>query len=71
MAIKKNMGTIDRGIRFSVALILGGLTISGYFTGMWVWVMSVLALVFILTSSVQTCPLYLPLKINTRSKSTK
>lgn len=71
MAIKKNMGTIDRGIRFSIALILGGLSLSGYFTGMWIWVMSILALIFILTSAVQTCPLYLPLKISTRSKSNK
>ena len=71
MAIKKNMGTIDRGIRFSIALILGGLSLSGYFTGMWIWVMSILALIFILTSAIQTCPLYLPLKISTRSKSNK
>ncbi|MGB1093651.1 MAG: YgaP family membrane protein [Bacteroidia bacterium] len=63
------MGTIDRGIRFSVALILGGLLFTGYFTGMWVWIMSILAVVFILTSAVQTCPLYLPLKISTRNKS--
>ncbi|MDB2588517.1 DUF2892 domain-containing protein [Bacteroidia bacterium] len=65
----KNMGTIDRGIRFSVALILGGLLFTGYFTGMWVWIMSILAVIFILTSAVQTCPLYLPLKISTRKKS--
>ncbi|MDG1747445.1 MAG: DUF2892 domain-containing protein [Bacteroidia bacterium] len=63
------MGTIDRGIRFSVALILGGLLSTGYFTGMWVWIMSILAIIFILTSAVQTCPLYLPLKISTRNKS--
>ncbi|MGB0242552.1 MAG: YgaP family membrane protein [Bacteroidia bacterium] len=69
MAIKKNMGTIDRGIRISVALILGGLLFTGYFTGMWVWIMSILAVIFILTSVVQTCPLYLPLKISTRNKS--
>ncbi|MCH1544020.1 MAG: DUF2892 domain-containing protein [Bacteroidia bacterium] len=63
------MGTIDRGIRFSVALILGGLLSTGYFTGMWVWIMSILAIIFILTSAVQTCLLYLPLKISTRNKS--
>lgn len=62
------MGTIDRGIRFSVALVLGGVLVSGQYTGVWFWIMTVLAIVFALTASIRICPLYLPLKLNTKTK---
>lgn len=62
------MGTIDRGIRFSVALVLGGVLVSGQFTGVWFWIMTVLAIVFALTASIRICPLYLPLKLHTKTK---
>ena len=68
MGLKTNMGTIDRGIRISVALVLGGVLVSGQFTGVWFWIMTVMAIVFALTASIRVCPLYIPLKLNTKTK---
>lgn len=63
--MKKNMGSIDRAIRIVVAIVLIALYATGVITGVWGIVSLVLAVVFILTSLVSTCPLYLPFGIRT------
>ena len=64
--MKQNVGNIDRILRVIVALILAVLYFSGIVSGTLGLVLLILAAVFLLTSLVSFCPLYLPLKINTR-----
>jgi len=66
--MKKNMGTADKMIRIVVALILALLIYTGTVEGIAAIVLEVFAAVFVLTSLVSFCPLYLPFKINTCKK---
>jgi len=61
----KNMGTIDKAIRIGVALIIVALYFMGKLPGAWAIALLVVALIFVATSFMSFCPLYLPLKINT------
>lgn len=66
--MKKNMGTADKAIRILVAVIILTSYMTDSISGtMAIWLM-VLAGVFILTSFIGTCPLYLPFGISTRKK---
>jgi Na+(H+)/acetate symporter ActP len=62
----KNMGTVDRIIRVIVAIVIAVLYFTGSISGMLAIILLVLAGVFILTSLISTCPLYLPFGITTR-----
>ncbi|HSQ39194.1 MAG TPA: DUF2892 domain-containing protein [Anaerolineales bacterium] len=64
--MKQNMGNIDRILRVIVAAIFAYLYFSGMVTGALGIVLLVLAVVFVLTSIVAFCPLYMPFKINTK-----
>ncbi len=66
--MKKNMGTADKLIRLIVAAILVILYFSGVVTGTIGIVLLVLAAVFVLTSIISFCPLYLPIGLNTAKK---
>jgi len=63
--MKKNMGTIDRIIRMAVAGIIAILYWGGIISGTLAIILGLLALVFVATSFIGFCPLYLPLKIST------
>lgn len=63
--MKKNMGFIDRTIRIVIAIMLVTLYATGVISGTWAIVSLVVAGVFVLTSLVSSCPLYLPFGINT------
>jgi fatty acid desaturase len=65
--MKKNMGTGDRVIRIFVAAIFAALYFTNTVTGTWGLVLLVLGIVFVLTSLVSFCPLYLPFGIKTCS----
>ncbi len=67
--MNKNMGTVDRVIRILVAAAIGALIAGGQLTGIAAIALGVLAGVFVLTSVVSFCPLYLPLKLSTRKKA--
>ena len=67
--MKKNMGIADRSTRIILAIVFAVLHFTGVVTGVLGWILLVLAIVFLLTSLIQTCPLYLPFGINTRKKS--
>ena len=56
--MKKNMGTADRIIRVIIAAIFITLYFNGVISGVWGIVLSVLSIVFVLTSLVSFCPLY-------------
>lgn len=66
--MKKNMGTIDRIIRVLVALVLLVLFAANVISGTIAIVLLALSGIFILTSFLSFCPLYLPLGISTCKK---
>ncbi len=66
--MKKNMGITDKVIRVVLALFVGVLYYTNVINGTLAIVLGVLAVVFILTSFVSFCPLYLPFGISTRKK---
>jgi hypothetical protein len=66
--MKKNMGTIDRVIRILLAIVVIVLYLNGSITGAAAIILGILAIVFILTSLIGFCPLYVPLKISTIGK---
>ncbi|MEZ4701804.1 MAG: DUF2892 domain-containing protein [Rhodothermales bacterium] len=66
--MKKNMGTIDRAVRVVVAVVIGILYFTNQITGTPAIILGILAIVFLLTSLVSTCPLYLPFGLSTRGK---
>ena len=68
--MKKNMGNADRIIRTAVAVLVAILYFTGTISGTLAIILGVLAVVFLLTSFVGTCPLYLPFGLSTR-KSTE
>jgi len=61
----KNMGSVDKIIRLIVAAIFIVLYFTGTVTGTVGIILLILAAVFILTSLISTCPLYLPFSIKT------
>lgn len=67
--MKVNMGFVDRVARILVAGIIAVLYFTGQITGTAAIILGVLAIVFVLTSLVGNCPLYIPLKLNTNKKS--
>jgi hypothetical protein len=66
--MKKNMGAIDKVIRILVAIVIVGLYFSNLISGTAAIVLLILAGVFILTSFMSFCPLYLPFGISSRKK---
>jgi Inner membrane protein YgaP-like, transmembrane domain len=63
--MKRNMGTLDKGIRVIIAIAIGLLYYFNIIEGTLAYVLMALAIVFLLTSFVSFCPLYLPFGINT------
>lgn len=63
--MKKNMGTADRIIRILIAIVIGALYFTNVITGTLGIILVILAAVFLLTSVVNFCPLYLPFGIST------
>ncbi len=63
-----NMGALDRGIRAVVAIAVAALYFMGQISGTAAIVLGILPGVFLLTSFVGTCPLYLPFGLSTKTK---
>lgn len=61
----KNMGTFDRTFRVLLAIVVGLLYFTGQLSGVAALILGVLALVFLVTGAVGSCPLYLPFGIST------
>ena len=66
--MKKNMGITDRLIRTILALVVIVLFITKQISGIAAIVLGIFTIIFLLTSTVSFCPLYLPFKISTRKK---
>jgi hypothetical protein len=68
--MKPNMGTIDRVVRVLVAVVIAVLYFTEQITGTAAIILGALAAIFILTSLMSFCPLYLPFGLSTRGKAT-
>ena len=64
--MKPNIGKVDRAVRIVVGLLL----IANYFVGTG-HLISWVGLILIATGLISFCPLYLPLKLDTRSVGEK
>jgi len=69
--MKKNMGTIDRVVRFLVAVLIAILYFTDQISGVAAIILGIFAVVFLVTSFMSSCPLYTPLKFSTIKKSNK
>lgn len=69
--MKINMGTIDRVARILVAVVIGIAYFANIISGTLAIVLLVFASIFILTSLIGFCPLYLPFGLSTRKKEPK
>jgi hypothetical protein len=66
--MKKNMGTIDKVIRILVAVVVVTLYFTNVISGTLGIILLALAAVFVLTSVLSICPLYMPFGLSTRKK---
>lgn len=64
----KNMGVADRAVRVAVALGIGALYLTGQISGTVAAVLGVFAVVFVATSLISWCPLYMPFGLSTIGK---
>lgn len=66
--MKKNMGSADKIIRIVLALVFAILYFTGIISGLFGIILIALAAIFVLTSLVSFCPLYLPFGLSTLRK---
>jgi hypothetical protein len=66
--MKKNLGTVDKVIRILVAIVFAVLYFTNVVSGTPGIILLVLAGVFVLTSLLGICPLYMPLGLNSNKK---
>lgn len=64
----KNMGTVDRIVRFIIVVAIAFLYFTGVISGTVAIILGILGVIFLATSLVGFCPLYAPFKLSTRSK---
>jgi len=65
------MGSFDRVLRISVALVIAVLYFTGQLSGTATIVLGLLAVIFVATSFIGVCPLYVPLKLSTKKDQKK
>jgi len=63
------MGLLDRFIRLALVVLVAVLYFTNVISGTWAIILGILVAVFLLTSLIGVCPLYLPFGISTRKKS--
>jgi hypothetical protein len=66
--MKKNMGTIDKVIRILVAVVVVILFFTNIISGTLAYILLALSAIFVVTSLLSFCPLYLPFGLNTGKK---
>jgi hypothetical protein len=66
--MKKNMGSADRVIRVMLAALVAVLYFTNVISGTTAIILGVLAIVFVATSLMSFCPLYLPFGSSTLRK---
>jgi hypothetical protein len=66
--MKTNMGTVDRVLRILVAIVIAILYFTQQISGTAAIILLILAGIFIVTSFMSFCPLYLPFGLSTAKK---
>jgi hypothetical protein len=66
--MKKNMGTIDKLVRVLIAAVVVILYFTNVISGTLAIILLILAGVFVLTSLLGFCPLYIPFGLNSNKK---
>ena len=64
--MKKNMGSTDKLIRLLAAVIIAAMYYANYISGTVAIILLIVAGIFIVTSFMGSCPLYLPFGISTK-----
>jgi hypothetical protein len=67
--MEKNMGTIDRVIRASIAALIAILYFTGKISGTVAVILGIVTVAFLLTSFIGWCPIYKPFGISTCKRS--
>jgi len=67
--MKRNMGVADRVIRVALAVVVAVLYFTNQLSTTAAVILGILSVVFVLTSIVGLCPLYLPFGISTKRKA--
>ena len=67
--MKRNMGILDRIIRVALVALVAVLYFTGVLSPVAAIILGILAVVFLLTSIVGMCPIYLALGISTKRKA--
>lgn len=65
------MGSIDQNIRLGLAVVIAVLYLTNVISGTLALVLTIIMGVFIITSFISFCPLYLPFGISTKEKLEK
>ncbi|MDG1728869.1 MAG: DUF2892 domain-containing protein [Algibacter sp.] len=63
--MNKNMGTSDKGIRIVIAIAIALLYYFDMISGTLAYILMAVAIIFLVTSFINFCPLYTLLGINT------
>lgn len=66
--MKKNMGTADKVIRILIAVVVVILYFTNVISGTLGIILLALSAIFVVTSFLSFCPLYLPFGLSTRKK---
>ena len=64
--MKSNMGSTDKALRIIAAIAIAVLAYFDIISGTLAIVLLVVAVIFLLTSMINFCPLYYPFKISTK-----
>jgi hypothetical protein len=68
-AMKQNIGNSDRVIRVLLAIAVGVLYFTNQISGMAALLLGFFAVIFLLTSTMAFCPIYVPFKISTKKEA--
>jgi hypothetical protein len=66
--MKQNMGSTDRIIRVLFAVVVGVLYLTNSISGTVAIILGLFAIIFLATSAMGFCPLYVPFKLSTKKK---
>ena len=67
--MKKNMGSTDKIIRIAAAVVIAVLYFTNTISGTLALILGAFAIIFIITSFVSVCLLYIPFGLSTRKKN--
>lgn len=69
--MKANIGLLDRLVRIALVALVAVLFFTGQLSTAAAVVLGILAVVFLVTSVVGVCPLYLPFGLSTRKRAAR